>query len=112
MDGIVDTAACPQDIQIARALELERDLILSIAAEHHVRMPVHQSGRHEVALRINDRIRLIFAARQGAVRGNRLDDAVLRENCRLMQLAVFALLSALVCEAADRRLQGAYIFYQ
>ena len=48
--GIVDAAACSQDVKISCSLELERDLVLTVSAEDHVSVAFYKTGRHQISL--------------------------------------------------------------
>ena len=52
--GVHNATACSEDIKIARSLQLERDFILSVAAENHVCMSFYKSRCYQVALRIDN----------------------------------------------------------
>ncbi len=100
----LDAAACVLNIKIARAVQLEPQLVLPPATENEVRVRVHKAGRDEMALRIDDLRALTGGNRAGADGG---DDAVLDEHPRILQEFDFTLLLAATGASALGRRQQA-----
>ena len=111
-NGIEDTAAGAQNIQIACTAQLEGDLTLTIAAKDHVCMTVDQAGCDQLALCVNDLLGLVGTLGQLAVTCDGLDDTALDKEGGIVQLYILTLLFAAVLERADGCLQSADIFNQ
>ena len=73
----LDTAARILDVEIARAVKLETELVLAPAAEDEVGVSVDKAGGDEVTLRVDD-LRALGGGQSAGADGG--DDAVLNED--------------------------------